>query len=75
MNIPVITLLGRMTLALLATIGAVSYFAAEAVREAVQPPYYRRQIVRQMLEMGVTALALPRYPPRPNPSSRVRSRL
>jgi hypothetical protein len=30
---------------------------------------------RQMLAMSVTALALPRYPSRRNPSSRVRSRL
>ena len=56
MTIPVITLLGRMTLALLAIIGAVSAFATEAVREAVRPPYYRQQIVRQMLEIGYYSL-------------------
>jgi phospholipid/cholesterol/gamma-HCH transport system permease protein len=56
LSVPVITLLGRMTLALLANIGAVSAFAAEAVREAVRPPYYRRQIARQMLEIGYYSL-------------------
>src|SRR5262249_21605338 len=56
LTIPVITLLGRMTLALLAAIGAVSSFAAQAVRQAVQPPYYRPPIVRQMLEIGYFSL-------------------
>src|SRR5689334_9400972 len=45
-----------MTLALLATIGAVSAFALRAVRQAVTPPYYRQQIVRQMLEIGYYSL-------------------
>jgi len=56
LSIPVITLLGRMTLALLATIGSVTSFAGEAIREAVQPPYYRQQIGRQMLEIGYYSL-------------------
>ena len=56
MTIPVVTVLGRMTLALLATIGAVTAFAGTALRRTVQPPYYRRQILRQMLEIGYYSL-------------------
>ena len=56
MTIPLVTQLGRMTLALLATIGAVSAFAWQALRRTVQPPYYRRQILRQMLEIGYYSL-------------------
>jgi phospholipid/cholesterol/gamma-HCH transport system permease protein len=55
-SIPVVTQLGRMTLALLATIGAVSAFAARAIRQAVRPPYYRQQILRQMMEIGYYSL-------------------
>lgn len=56
MSIPLVTLLGRMTLALLATIGAVTAFAGRALQRTVQPPYYRRQILRQMLEIGYYSL-------------------
>ena len=56
MTIPVVTQLGRMTLALLATIGAVSSFAVRAIRHGLQPPYYRQQILRQMLEIGYYSL-------------------
>ncbi len=56
MSLPLVTVLGRMTLALLETIGAVASFAVQAVRHAVQPPYYRRQILRQMLEIGYYSL-------------------
>ena len=56
MSVPVITLLGRMTLAFLETIGAVSAFAAHAVRQAVRPPWYRQQILRQILEIGYYSL-------------------
>ena len=38
MTIPVITQLGRMVLALMATIGAVAAFAARAVQQTVRPP-------------------------------------
>jgi phospholipid/cholesterol/gamma-HCH transport system permease protein len=55
-SLPLVTVLGRMTLALLETIGAVASFAVQAVRHAVQPPYYRRQILRQMLEIGYYSL-------------------
>jgi phospholipid/cholesterol/gamma-HCH transport system permease protein len=56
MNVPLVTLLGRTALAFLEGIGAVTAFAGESVRQAVQPPYYRRQIVRQMLEIGYYSL-------------------
>ena len=56
MSLPIVTLLGRMTLALLETIGSVTSFAIDAVRQGLQPPYYRRQILRQMLEIGYYSL-------------------
>ena len=56
MSIPLITLLGRVTLAFLTTIGAVTNFAVHSVRQTLQPPYYRRQILHQMLEIGYYSL-------------------
>ncbi len=56
MNIPLVTLLGRMTLAFLAMAGSVTLFALEALRGMVRPPWYRRQILRQMLEIGYYSL-------------------
>ena len=56
MNIPLLTVLGRMFLAFLEATGAVTAFAFHAVRQAVQPPYYRRQIVSQILEIGYYSL-------------------
>jgi phospholipid/cholesterol/gamma-HCH transport system permease protein len=55
-TIPVITQLGRMVLALMATIGAVAAFAARAVQQTVRPPYFKAQIGRQMLEIGYYSL-------------------
>jgi phospholipid/cholesterol/gamma-HCH transport system permease protein len=55
-SIPVVTVLGRMTMAFLAATGSVTAFAFHAVRQAVQPPYYRRQIISQMLEIGYYSL-------------------
>ena len=55
MTIPLVTLLGRMTLGFLAAAGAVIMFAGQALRQAVRPPYYRQQIIRQMLEIGTTS--------------------
>ncbi len=56
MSIPLITILGRMTIAFLAATGSVTAFAFHAVRQAVQPPYYRRQILSQILEIGYYSL-------------------
>jgi phospholipid/cholesterol/gamma-HCH transport system permease protein len=55
-SVPLITILGRMTLAFLAASGAITAFAFHAVRQAVQPPYYRRQILAQILEIGYYSL-------------------
>jgi phospholipid/cholesterol/gamma-HCH transport system permease protein len=55
-SIPLITILGRMTIAFLAATGSVTAFAFHAVRQAVQPPYYRRQILSQILEIGYYSL-------------------
>ena len=56
MSIPLLTVLGRMTMAFLEATGAVTAFAVHAVRQAVQPPYYRRQILSQILEIGYYSL-------------------
>src|SRR6478752_5700914 len=37
-------------------VGPVSSFAARAIRQGLQPPYYRQQILRQMLEIGYYSL-------------------
>src|SRR5262249_29740805 len=55
-SIPLVTLLGRMTLAFLEAIGAVTSFALQAVRSALTPPWYRQQILRQMMEIGYYSL-------------------
>ncbi|NQW54710.1 MAG: ABC transporter permease, partial [Rhodospirillales bacterium] len=52
MTIPLLTILGRMTLAFLEAIGSVTAFAFKAIRQGLQPPYYRRQILRQIMEIG-----------------------
>src|SRR5579871_2452473 len=56
MTIPVITQLGCVVLALMATIGAVAAFAGRAVQQTVRPPYFKAQIARQMLEIGYYSL-------------------
>jgi phospholipid/cholesterol/gamma-HCH transport system permease protein len=56
LTIPIITQLGRMVLALMATIGAVAAFAGQAVRQTVRPTYFKAQIARQMLEIGFYSL-------------------
>ncbi len=52
MTLAPLTLLGRMTLAFMALVGSVTIFAAQAIAQGLRPPYYRQQIVRQMLEIG-----------------------
>ena len=56
MSVPLVTLLGRMTLVFLEAIGSVSAFALQAIRCGLQPPWYRKQIVRQMMEIGYYSL-------------------
>src|SRR5476649_1249108 len=45
-----------MTLAFLAAAGAITMFAGHSLRQIVRPPYYRQQILRQMLEIGYYSL-------------------
>jgi len=56
LNVPVITVLGRVTLDFLAGTGAMTSFAGRALRQAVLPPYYHRQILRQIMEIGYYSL-------------------
>src|SRR5579871_2653702 len=56
MTIPVITQLGCVVLALMATIGAVAAFAGRAVQQTVRPPYFKAQIAKQMIEIGFYSL-------------------
>jgi phospholipid/cholesterol/gamma-HCH transport system permease protein len=56
MNVPVLTALGRTTLAFLGVAGTIALFAAESASHCFRPPFYRRQIVRQMLEIGYYSL-------------------
>ena len=56
MTLPIVTLLGRMTLAFFAATGAVTAFAFNAIRQGVRPPWYRRQILRQIMEIGYYSL-------------------
>ncbi|HJQ57340.1 MAG TPA: ABC transporter permease, partial [Vineibacter sp.] len=56
MSLAPVALLGRMTLSFLALIGSVTMFASQAIAHGCRPPYYRQQIVRQMLEIGYYSL-------------------
>jgi phospholipid/cholesterol/gamma-HCH transport system permease protein len=56
MTIPLVTALGRVTLAFFTIIGRVTLFAIEAVSHCVRPPFFRREIARQMLEIGYYSL-------------------
>ena len=56
MTIPVLQPLGRAFLAGLETMGRLTLFTARAVYYAVQPPYYWRLMLRQMVEIGYYSL-------------------
>jgi phospholipid/cholesterol/gamma-HCH transport system permease protein len=56
MTLAPIALLGRMTLAFLTLVGSVTLFASQAIARGCRPPYFRQQIVRQMLEIGYYSL-------------------
>jgi phospholipid/cholesterol/gamma-HCH transport system permease protein len=45
-----------MTMAFLTLVGSVTMFASQAIIQGCRPPYYRQQIVRQMLEIGYYSL-------------------
>ncbi|MCR9072462.1 MAG: ABC transporter permease [Alphaproteobacteria bacterium] len=48
--------IGRGFLAILATAGRISMFAATAVSHCVRPPFYPRLVLRQFLEIGYYSL-------------------
>ncbi|MFQ5971035.1 MAG: MlaE family ABC transporter permease [Alphaproteobacteria bacterium] len=48
--------IGRLTLALFGVVGRVALFSAQGVSHCVRPPYYGRQVARQMLEIGYFSL-------------------
>ncbi len=48
--------IGRVFIAFLASVGRLAIFAFEAIITGLKPPYYLRQIVRQMVEIGYFSL-------------------
>jgi phospholipid/cholesterol/gamma-HCH transport system permease protein len=55
-TVPVLQPLGRAFLAGLETMGRLTLFTARAIYYAVQPPYYWRLLLRQMVEIGYYSL-------------------
>jgi phospholipid/cholesterol/gamma-HCH transport system permease protein len=55
-NVPVLQPLGRAFLAALETMGRLTLFTGRAMFYAVQPPYYGRLLLRQMIEIGYYSL-------------------
>lgn len=53
---PLLSPLGQFVLALFATSGRVTLFALEAVSHWVRPPFYGRQLLRQIVEIGYFSL-------------------
>lgn len=51
-----LSLIGRMTLAALASVGSVAIFAGHALRSLVQQPFYWRNLLRQILSIGYFSL-------------------
>jgi phospholipid/cholesterol/gamma-HCH transport system permease protein len=47
---------GRVTLAVLAAVGAVAIFAARAVSHLVRPPFYPREFLQQLVQIGWLSL-------------------
>jgi phospholipid/cholesterol/gamma-HCH transport system permease protein len=48
--------IGRVFIAFLASVGRLAIFMADAIIEGIKPPYYPRQIFRQMIEIGFYSL-------------------
>jgi phospholipid/cholesterol/gamma-HCH transport system permease protein len=48
--------IGRVFLAFLASVGRLAIFAADAIITGIRPPYYPRQIARQMMDIGYYSL-------------------
>src|SRR5271170_4674430 len=48
--------IGRVFIAFLASVGRLAIFMADAIATGLKPPYYPRQIARQMIEIGYYSL-------------------
>lgn len=48
--------IGRVFIAFLASVGRLAIFTFDAIVTGIKPPYYPRQIVRQMVEIGYYSL-------------------
>lgn len=48
--------IGRVFLAFLASVGRLAIFMFEAILTGLKPPYYPRQLIRQMIEIGYYSL-------------------
>lgn len=47
---------GRVTLSALAAVGAIAIFAARAVSHLVRPPFYPRELLQQLVQIGWLSL-------------------
>src|SRR3984885_7556919 len=48
--------IGRVFIAFLASVGRLAIFTGDAIATGIRPPYYPRQIARQMVEVGYYSL-------------------
>ncbi|MEI7668601.1 MAG: ABC transporter permease, partial [Pseudomonadota bacterium] len=48
--------IGRVFLAFLASVGRLAIFALDAIISGIRPPYYPKQIMRQMIDIGYFSL-------------------
>ena len=48
--------IGRVFLSFLASLGRISFFLTHAFSQALRPPYYSRQVMRQFFEIGYLSL-------------------
>jgi len=48
--------IGRVFIGFLASVGRLAIFMSDAIASGVRPPYYPRQIMRQMVEIGYYSL-------------------
>lgn len=56
MNVNFLALIGRMVLAFLRHAGRLSIFTVTAISHCVRPPFFLRNIGRQMIEIGYYSL-------------------
>lgn len=55
-SMPILTPVGRMFLSFLALVGKVTVFASRTLMHMVTPPFYGRQLAKQILEIGYFSL-------------------